>query len=65
MTLKDTITKREAAERLLETGVASPSEVAFVSGVSRQLMNYWAAGIKWKPARRRHLRKIWKRVFRP
>jgi hypothetical protein len=53
--------KREAALSLLRRGVASPSEVAELAGVSRQLVRHWlkASGINWRPARAALLQKAW------
>lgn len=63
-----TITKDEAAHRaamsLLRNGHASPSEVAQLAGVSRQLVNYWAADIDWRKARSGRLAREWRNAIR-
>jgi transposase len=54
---------RRAAVDLLRTGAATPSEVADLAGVSRQLVRYWAnaAEIDWQKTRAATLAKLWRR----
>lgn len=64
MTSKDnTETVRQAALKLLAKGIASPSEVAELAGVSRQLVYFWinSAGVDWRRARQAALQKSWQR----
>lgn len=58
---------RKAAIKLLATGLASPAEVANISGASKQLVRYWCntAGINWRKARKAYLTKAWRRFYRP
>jgi hypothetical protein len=55
---------RKAALKLLRNGVASPSEVAKLAGISRQLMRFWITDDKlnWRKARAAALSKAWRRV---
>jgi hypothetical protein len=61
-------TKDESAHRaaisLLRNGLASPSEVAQLAGVSRQLVNYWATEIDWRKARAARLAREWRAAIR-
>lgn len=56
---------QSAAMMLLREGVASPSEVAEIAGVSRQLVRHWlmAAGIDWRKQRDAYLAKHWRRAI--
>lgn len=63
MTENDT-TKRDAALQMLKDGTASPAEVAQLASVSRQLVNYWAAGIDWRKARAARLARDWRAALR-
>jgi transposase len=56
---------RRAAVKLLARGLASPSEVAKLAGVSRQLVNHWASSIDWRRARNEALAKAWRKLARP
>lgn len=55
---------RAAAVKLLSQGLASPSEVAQLAGVSRQLVAHWSRGINWRRARDAALAKSWRRSVR-
>lgn len=69
MTPKDT-RKDEAAYRaamtLLREGLASPSEVAEIAGVSRQLVRHWLLADKtdWRKQRRARLTAMWRREIK-
>jgi predicted transcriptional regulator len=60
-TSHDAITKA-AALYLLERGLASYSEVAELSGRSRQIVRHWAKD--HATARQKHLAKLWARALR-
>lgn len=66
MTTSDNSTKddeaRAAAVELLRQGLASPSEVAHLAGVSRQLVGHWAKEINWRKARAATLAKAWRKA---
>lgn len=51
---------RDKARKFLERGIASPSEVAELAGVTRQLVYYWASDIDWRKARQNRLIKAWR-----
>lgn len=51
---------RQKAIRMLENGDATLVEISNVSGVSRQLIRYWARNIDWQQARYKKLTHIWK-----
>jgi DNA invertase Pin-like site-specific DNA recombinase len=55
--------ERAAAVDLLAKGLATPSEVAHLAGVSRQLVQHWTAqaGIDWRHAREERLSKEWQK----
>jgi hypothetical protein len=57
---------RLASLKLLRLGVASPSEVSALAGVSRQLIRHWvvAADLNWRKARAAALAKAWQKVLR-
>lgn len=57
---------RKAALKLLAAGTASPSEVADLAGVSRQLVRFWikSADLNWRAARMAALQKAWWRATR-
>lgn len=57
---------REAALKMLADGTASPSEVAELAGVSRQLVRHWmqATGVNWRKARETALAKAWRKALR-
>lgn len=55
---------RRAAVKLLTQGLATPSEVAKLAGVSRQLVNHWAREIDWRKARSAQLTKAWRKLTR-
>lgn len=55
---------RKAAQALLSQGLATPSEVARLAGVSRQLVNHWAREIDWRKARSAQLAKAWRKHAR-
>lgn len=57
---------RAAALKLLATGQATPSEVAELAGVSRQVVAYWidAAKLNWRKARRARLAAEWRKIAR-
>lgn len=57
---------REAALRLLRSGVASPSEVSALAGVSRQLVYKWTttADVDWRQARDDALARAWRRALK-
>jgi hypothetical protein len=54
---------RTAAISLLSKGMATPSQVATLAGVSPQLVAYWikAAGIDWRRAWLRRQAGMWRR----
>jgi len=60
------LSTKQAALNLLRAGIASPSEVAAISGASRQAINFWlrAAGLDWRRARRVVLQKAWAKALR-
>jgi hypothetical protein len=51
---------RDKARKFLERGIASPSEVAVVADVSRQLVRYWSTDINWRKARENRLLRLWR-----
>lgn len=51
---------RKAAQSLLSRGLATPSEVSRLAGVSRQLVDHWAREIDWRKARAAQLAKAWR-----
>lgn len=57
---------REAALKLLQQGLASPSEVADLAGVSRQLVRHWlnVSGIDWREARAAALARAWRKTIK-
>lgn len=55
---------RKAARAMLMEGIASPSEVAELAGVSRQLVNFWMADLDWRKARETRLAKEWRARLR-
>lgn len=44
---------RTAAVDMLRRGLATPSEIAALAGVSRQLVRYWAIAAQINPAKMR------------
>lgn len=67
MTMDDSTEKddaaREAAIEMLTEGMATPAEVARLSGASRQLLRYWIqrAGIDPRKTRDSQLAKAWRK----
>jgi hypothetical protein len=57
---------RLASLKLLSLGIASPSEVSALAGVSRQLVHHWlnASDLNWRKARAATLAKAWQKVLR-
>lgn len=60
MATKPTSTKpdtdtRQLARKMLGRGLATPSEMATLLDVSRQLMHYWARDVNWRKARFEYL----------
>ena len=55
---------RKTALKLLQQGLASPSEVAELSGHSRQLVRFWikSSGVDWRTARTSALAKAWRKA---
>lgn len=51
---------RQKAVRMLENGDATLVEISNVSGVSRQLIRYWARNVDWQQARYKKLMNLWK-----
>jgi hypothetical protein len=67
MTKQDTTeSTRKPALKMLAAGIASPSEVVELAGVSRALVGYWikAAGLDWRKARAEALAKAWRKIHR-
>jgi len=56
---KDDTTKRDIVMTMIKAGKCSPSEAAEVANVSRQLVNYWMAGFKWRPVRKAFLERVY------
>jgi DNA invertase Pin-like site-specific DNA recombinase len=60
-------TEHDAAIALLDLGMATPSEIARLAGVSRQLVLHWAkrADINWRRARDERLAREWGKRTQP
>lgn len=60
----DPIAKRVALSMLAQ-GAGTPSEIAELAGVSRQVVENWAtrAGIDWRKIKRAKLAKAWRRAI--
>ena len=58
---------RRAALKLLSTGLASPSDVAELAGVSRQVVAYWiaTAGLDWRTRYRSIRARAWRKALKP
>lgn len=67
MTTKQDTTKDPAAKRaaisLLSRGLATKAEVARLAGVSKQLMQHWAADIDTEKNRNAVLSKLWHKAL--
>jgi DNA invertase Pin-like site-specific DNA recombinase len=57
---------RRAALALLSKGIGSPSEIADLAGVSRQVVEQWAerAGVDWRKVKRANLTKAWRKAMK-
>lgn len=55
---------RRVALRLLARGIGTPGEIAELAGVSRQVVEYWAAhaGVDWRKVQRAKLLKAWRKA---
>lgn len=55
---------RRVAVDLMRAGMAGPTEIARLTGLSHQIIHYWqrAAGIDYRAARLAWLQKAWRRL---
>jgi hypothetical protein len=61
----DNSTCRKRVRRFIIRGLASPSEIADASGVSKQLIGYWIRDIDWRKARKTMLDRLWEPKRKP
>ena len=63
-TLTDHDAAKQAAQSLLRKGLATYAEIATISGRSRQIVRFWAAGLDAETARQDHLANLWTKALR-
>ena len=62
-TLPEHAAGKRAAQSLLRTGQATPSEIAALSGRSRQVVRLWMKELGAETARQDYLAKLWAKAL--